>query len=57
MLVSKTIKSVIEKEIKAQKAYLATLEKQEKNYEIDMTEEKSNVKNSISYYEKILKEE
>ena len=56
-LVSESIKKAIEKEKKSQQTFLKTLERQEKNYGKDYTEEKEFVKKSIAYYQKILQEE
>lgn len=57
MLVSEQIKKYVEKEIKAQQSYLKILETQEKNYHLDLTDEKNGAKASIEYYNKILREE
>lgn len=56
MLISNKIKEAIEKEIKTQKNLLKSLETQEANYNVDMSEIKDDIVKSIQYYEKILKE-
>ena len=56
MLVSEKIKDVIKKEIKNQENLLKLLENQEKNYGKDYEQEKIEIKNSITYYNKILNE-
>lgn len=57
MLVSEKIKSLIKKEIKAQESVINILENQEKEYGLDFQKEKKLIKESIDYYNKILKEE
>lgn len=56
MLANKKILKTIENEIKSQKALLKLLETQETNYNVDLSKEKENVNNSISFYERVLKE-
>lgn len=56
MLLSIKIKKVIEAEVKSQKALLKLLVAQETNYGTDCSKEKTDINNSITYYEKILKE-
>lgn len=56
MLISLKIKKVIEAEIKAQKSVIKMLEAQESNYGTDVKEVVDQAKQSISYYEKVLKE-
>lgn len=57
MLVSIKVKELIKKEIKAQENYLKILVQQEKNYNVNLSDEKEETKLSIEYYNKILKEE
>lgn len=57
MLASEQIKKYVEKEIRAQQNYLKILEAQEKNYHLDLTDEKNDTKASIEYYNKILRDE
>lgn len=57
MLVSEKIKSAIKKEIKAQETAIKVLENQEKEYGLTFPKEKALIKESINYYNKILKEE
>ena len=56
MLVSIKIKKAIESEIKQQKALLKLLVAQESNYGTDYSKEKADINQSITYYEKVLKE-
>lgn len=56
MLANKKIIKSIENEIKSQKALLKLLETQETNYNVDLSKEKENVNNSISFYERVVKE-
>lgn len=57
MLVSIKVKELIKKEIKGQENYLKILVQQEKNYNVNLSDEKEETKLSIEYYNKILKEE
>lgn len=56
MLVSNKIKEMIKKEIKAQENYLKMLELQEKNYNLNLNDEKKETQASIDYYNQILEE-
>ena len=56
MLVSLKIKKAIEAELKSQKAVLKTLDSQEANYGTNCSEVKENIKESVEYYNKILKD-
>lgn len=56
MLVSNKIKEMIKKEIKAQENYLKMLELQEKNYNLNLNDEKKETQASIDYYNNILEE-
>ena len=56
MLVSNKIKEMIKKEIKAQENYLKILIQQEKNYNVNLSDEIEETKLSISYYNKVLEE-
>ena len=56
MLISIKIKKSIEAEIKAQKSFVKTLEAQESNYGTNVKEVVDQTKQSINYYEKVLKE-
>lgn len=56
MLISVEIKKKIEKEAKTQRTLLKLLENQEKNYNMDLTQEKEDINKSIDYYDKVLKE-
>lgn len=56
MLISLKIKKVIEAEIKAQKSVIKMLEAQESNYGTNVKEVVDQAKQSINYYEKVLKE-
>ena len=56
-LVSENIKKTISKEIKVQEGFIKLLEAREKEYGVKYTKEKEEVRNSINYYNKILKEE
>ncbi len=57
MLVSEKIKKVIKGEIKSQETLLKMLENQEKNYGAKYPKEKEQIKLSIEYYNKVLREE
>lgn len=56
MLVSIKVKELIKKEIKAQENYLKILVQQEKNYNVNLSDEIEETKLSISYYNKVLEE-
>lgn len=56
MLVSNKIKEMIKKEIKAQESYLKILVQQEKNYNVNLSDEIEETKASIEYYNKVLEE-
>ena len=56
MLISVKIIKSMESEGKKQKALLKTLETQEKDYGVNLTQQKQDIKNSIAYYEKTIKE-
>lgn len=56
MLVSNKVKELIKKEIKAQENYLKILIQQEKNYNVNLSDEIEETKLSISYYNKVLEE-
>lgn len=56
MLANKKILKTIETEIKSQKALLKLLETQETNYNVDLSKEKENINNTISFYERVVKE-
>lgn len=56
MLISEKIKKSIETEVKSQKNLLKLLDNQEKNYKVDLKQEKENIATSITYYEKVLSE-
>ena len=56
-LVSETVKKSIQKEIKSQESLLKLLEIREKEYGVKYPKEKEDIKNSIEYYNKFLKEE
>lgn len=56
MLVSNKIKEMIKKEIKAQENYLKILVQQEKNYNVNLSDEIEETKASIEYYNKVLEE-
>lgn len=53
-LISLKIESTLKAEIKSQQQYLKALESQEKNYDVDLTDEKNRCKEVISYYEKVI---
>lgn len=56
MLISVKIRKSIESEVKVQKSLLKALEVQEKNYNVDLGQQKEDISKSLEYYEKVLKE-
>lgn len=56
-LVSESVKKFVQKEIKAQESLYKLLETREKEYGVKYPKEKEDIKNSIDYYNKFLKEE
>lgn len=56
MLISLKIKKAIEQEIKAQKSVVKILKNQETNYGTNVKEVVDQANNSITYYEKVLKD-
>ena len=56
MLISNNIKKAIEAEIKSQQALVNMLIKQEASYNVDLTATKTEINNTIAYYEKVIKE-